>query len=435
MQPDRIQNLRRFIEALEVADAADRALQHLVDTAAELLEADKVSVVVRAKSGLLQVRAMHWPATDPAEGVAGQVLATGESLLVRDVENDPRLLQYRTPRYRTSSFVSVPIVSGGVRSAVLNITDRRDGEPFTEEHLELAGLLAQIAGLNLERHDFMESIERLQKESVTDALTGLGNRRHFEQRLVSETGRSRRFNHALSLIMIDIDDFKVYNDTFGHPAGDTALREVAAALMENVRAIDDVVRYGGEEFAIILPQTPIDLATVVAERVRAAVSRLELEGVDRLPRGRFSVSLGVAAFPKDARDEAELVNHADIALYLAKSEGKNQIVVFEPLKDVERRNYRRIPIRLNTVIQGKDASGEFEEHTTIRNISAGGALFPHCRALDLNSHIHLSIQSPFVSQSGDVVVLDAEGRLVRSEESQDGFWGAVEFLKELSKFS
>jgi len=423
------------MEALETAEAADRALQYLVDAAAEILDADKASVVVRAESGLLQVRAMHWPATDPTGGVSGQVLATGEPLLVTDAENDPRLIQYRTPRYTTSSFISVPIVSGGTRTAVLNVTDRRGEEPFNEEHLELAGLLAQIAGQNLERHNFMESIERLQKESVTDALTGLGNRRHFEQRLMSEIGRSRRFNHQLSLIMIDIDDFKVYNDTLGHPAGDTALRSVAAALMENVRSIDDVVRYGGEEFAIILPQTPIDLATVVAERIRTACSRLDLEGIERLPRERFSVSLGVSSFPRDARDETELVNHADIALYLAKSEGKDQIVVFEPLKEDERRKYRRIPIRLTTVIQGSDASGTFEEQTAIRNISSGGALFPHTRTLDLNSKVHLAIHSPFIGENGEPLVLTADGRLVRSEPGQEGFWGAVEFREELSKFS
>ncbi len=435
MNADRIQSLRRFIEALDSADAADRALQYLVDTAAEVLEAEKVSVVVRSESGLLQVRAMHWPAANPAEGVSGQVLTTGEPLLVTDADNDPRLLEYRHPRYRTSSFISVPIVSSGSRSAVLNITDRKDERPFTEEHLEMASLLAQIVGLNLERHSFMANIERLQKESVTDALTGLGNRRHFEQRISSEIGRARRFGHPLALILIDIDDFKIYNDSHGHPAGDTALCALADALMENVRSIDDVVRYGGEEFAIILPQTPIDLATVVAERIRTATNRLDLMGVDQLPRGRFSVSLGVSAFPRDARDEAELVNHADIALYIAKSEGKDQIVVFEPLNDNERRKFRRIPIRLNTVIQGEDEVGQFEEHTTIRNISAGGALFPHLRTIDPDSWLHLSIQSPFVSGGGDPIILQTDGRLIRSEQADEGFWGAVEFSRALNRFS
>ena len=435
MNADRIQSLRRFIEALDSADAADRALQYLVDTAAEVLEAEKVSVVVRSESGLLQVRAMHWPATDPAEGISGQVLASGEPLLVTDADNDPRLLEYRNPRYRTSSFISVPIVSSGARSAVLNITDRKDERPFTEEHLEMASLLAQIVGLNLERHSFMANIERLQKESVTDALTGLGNRRHFEQHITTEIGRARRFGHPLSLILLDIDDFKIYNDSHGHPAGDTALCALADALMENVRAIDDVVRYGGEEFAIILPQTPIDLATVVAERVRTATNRLDLMGVDQLPQGRFSVSLGVSSFPRDARDDAELVNHSDIALYIAKSEGKDQIVVFEPLNDNERRKFRRIPIRLNTVIQGEDEIGQFEENTTIRNISAGGALFPHVRAMDPNSWVHLSIQSPFVSGGSDPIILQTDGRLVRTEQGDEGFWGAVEFSRALSRFS
>ncbi|MFC1544114.1 diguanylate cyclase [Gemmatimonadota bacterium] len=435
MDQDRIQLLRSFLEALEGADAPDRALQQLVDAAADILQADKASVVVRAESGLLQVRAMHWRSAGPAEGVAGQVLSTGEPLLVTDAEADPRLNQFRVPRYLTSSFVSVPITVGGNRVAVLNITDRRDGTSFDDGHMELASLLAQVAGMSLERHRFMENIERLQKESVTDVLTGLGNRRHFEQRITSEIGRARRFNQPLSLIMLDIDDFKIYNDTSGHPAGDRALEAVSGALLENVRAIDDVVRYGGEEFAIILPQTPIDLATVVAERIRTAVNHLDIEGAGSQPQGRLSVSLGVSAYPKDSRDESELLNHADIALYIAKSEGKDQIVVFEPLNDNERRNHRRIPIRLNTLIAGEDAGGIFEEHTTIRNISAGGALFPHSRNLDLDSRIHLSIQSPFVNDSGLPRVLTADGMIVRSERSGEGFQGAVRFLEELSRFS
>ncbi len=435
MEKERILGLNEFIEAIDTADSSDRTLQLLADAAAVLLEADKVSVVARADSGLLQVRALHWPASDGTDGVAAQVMSSGEALLVTDADEDPRLSPYRGPRYSTSSFLCVPISSGGSRVAVLNVTDRKDRAPFTREHLQLAELLTRIAGLNLERHRFQERIEELQKESVTDALTGLGNRRHFEQRLASEMSRARRFSHPLSLILLDIDDFKILNDTQGHPAGDRALKRVSEALLDNVRNIDDVVRYGGEEFAIILPQTPIDLATVVAERVRTAMHRLEVDGASQQPRGRFSVSVGVSAYPRDARDETELLNHADIALYMAKADGKDRVAAFEPLKDDERRNHRRIPIRLNGVIEGEDARGRFEEQATIQNISAGGALFTHRRELQPESELLLNIHSPFTNGGGKPIILQADSRLVRSEEGDQGFWAAVAFKEELERFA
>ena len=435
MTNEQIIRLRALLQNLESVDSVDGVFQRLVDGAAELLLAEKVSVVARTETGLLQVRALHWPTVESTEGIAGHVLTTGDPILVTDITKDSRLLSFRTARYSSSSFMSVPVVSSGKPVAVLNVTDSRTRAPFTQADLELAGLVAQMAGMSLDRHRFLESIDQLQKESVTDALTSLGNRRHFERRMTSEIGRARRFSQPMSLIMLDIDDFKTYNDTYGHPAGDAALKALSRILLVNVRSIDDVIRYGGEEFAIILPQTPIDLATVVAERIRAATNRIELEGISGSARGQFSVSLGVAAYPRDSRDEQELLNHADIALYMAKADGKDRVVVFEHLKEDDRRNYRRIPIRLSSVLSGEDASGYFEEQSMIRNISSGGALISYRRDIILNTLLRLEIQSPFIALEGSPLFLDIEGSLVREERTEEGLFGAVSFSRELARFS
>lgn len=435
MTEKNVEGIRKFLKKLETAESADQALQLLVDAASELLGADKVSVIANSETGLLEVRALHWPGSDQYEGVSGKVFSTGESMLVTDSESDPRLKDIPHFRYKTSSFMSVPVLSSGGALAVLNITDREDGSVFTSVDLGLAELLTDVVAMSLERHRFLRSIEELQRESVTDALTGLGNRRHFDRRVLSEIGRARRFGQPLSLIILDIDDFKIYNDTYGHPAGDAALRALAQVLLESVRSIDDVIRYGGEEFAIILPQTPIDLATVAAERVRVASNELDLQGISEVAKGRFSVSIGVASYPLDARDEQELVNHADIALYVAKAEGKDRIVVFEPMKEDERRSHRRIPIRLSTVVSGEDQSGCFEEQTITRNISAAGMLFVHHRKLDVNTPLHLSVQNPFTGGDDSPIMLQIDGRLVRIEEGADELCGAVAFDRVLSRFS
>lgn len=150
--------------------------------------------------------------------------------------------------------------------------------------------------------------------AVRDGLTGLFNRRYFEQLLVSEFARLKRHATAFSLMMVDIDDFKNYNDTKGHPAGDELLRKAADVLRNSVREIDSVCRYGGEEFVITLPQTDKKGSAIVAERLRVQANIY-------LPT---TISIGVATFPDDAQESFELIQKADVALYQAKHTGKNK---------------------------------------------------------------------------------------------------------------
>ena len=166
--------------------------------------------------------------------------------------------------------------------------------------------------------------EELERLSVTDGLTGLANHRALMQRLHEESERARRSGQAFSLIMSDVDHFKQYNDTFGHPEGDVVLRQVAALLRDATRTVDCVARYGGEEFAMILPDTSLDGAMEVAERIRARVEGAEF-------RGRaVTLSLGVAEFPKHGEHGPDVLAAADAALYVAKRGGRNQVAQAAP---------------------------------------------------------------------------------------------------------
>ena len=161
--------------------------------------------------------------------------------------------------------------------------------------------------------------------SVRDSLTGLYNNAHFKELLEVEVKRSERYGHPLSLLMIDIDDFKKWQDKRGHLSGDRALKEIGNLIRSIVRGVDIVARYGGEEFAILMAETPKEMARLAAERVRKAIESLSLfDGRDPL-----TVSIGVAEFPRDAREPEELIEKADMALYKAKREGKNRVHVWD----------------------------------------------------------------------------------------------------------
>ena len=167
---------------------------------------------------------------------------------------------------------------------------------------------------------------RARVDAVTDGLTGLYNQRYFKQRLGEEVARATEQGRSLALLFCDLDQFKAYNDRFGHSAGDDALRAVANVLLRSVRQVDLAARYGGEEFTVVLIDTTAHRAAEVAERIREGVSSLELDDPER----HLSVSVGVAAYPRDAAIAEELIDKADWAMYLAKRQGRDRVVIFGP---------------------------------------------------------------------------------------------------------
>lgn len=162
--------------------------------------------------------------------------------------------------------------------------------------------------------------EELERLSLTDGLTGLSNRRFLVQRLNEEAIRSRRSNHAFTILMADVDNFKKYNDAFGHPAGDEVLKKVASILRDCARTADCVSRYGGEEFCVMLPETTAGAALVVAERIRTRIA------AEQFPGQKITVSIGVASLPDNGDTPEAVIAVADEALYQAKGEGRNRVV-------------------------------------------------------------------------------------------------------------
>ena len=197
-------------------------------------------------------------------------------------------------------------------------------KPFNLDHILI------VLAKSLEK----QKLRRLAREreyylelSRKDGLTDLYNQRYFRQVLENEIARAQRYGHPLSLLFLDVDFFKQYNDTMGHPLGDLALKKLAWILKNSTRHCDFIVRCGGEEFAILLMETDKNGARTVAERILRTIATTAFDGTEALPEGKLTVSIGVSAFPDDARTSRELLRSADDALYAAKKGGRNRVRV------------------------------------------------------------------------------------------------------------
>ncbi len=204
-------------------------------------------------------------------------------------------------------------------------------KPFNKtELMARVRSLLRIKFLHDELENKMEQLDEARKElqqlAITDGLTGLFNYRYFRSQLDHELERARRHHLELSLIMLDIDFFKNYNDSNGHPAGDIVLKEIADAVQENIRKIDIPCRYGGEEFILILPDTGKTAAVVVAEKIRGLIERMAFKNQEKQPNGQLTISIGVATFPEDGETSNKLVEKVDENLYRAKQTGRNKVV-------------------------------------------------------------------------------------------------------------
>lgn len=257
------------------------------------------------------------------EGVAGWVAREMKPLLVPDVSKDPRFCKKadEVSHFTTQSIICVPLTTRGKCLGVIELINKVEDEGFSEDDLLVLTTLADFTAIAIENAIFLNRVQEL---TITDDLTKLYNSRFLQNRLEYEVERARRFNYELSMIFLDLDHFKEVNDVHGHLHGSKLLKEVAQLLVSQLRTVDMACRYGGDEFIIMMPGTTKKNATLVAEKLRAAMKDrvfLAEEGINI----RLTASFGVATFPSDAGSKEELIHKADHAMYEVKNRTRDGV--------------------------------------------------------------------------------------------------------------
>jgi diguanylate cyclase (GGDEF)-like protein len=265
------------------------------------------------------------------QGITGHAAEHQEAQLVNDADLDARALQIPGTDEDEESMLSLPMVASGGLKGVLNLYRVGRGNDFSVEEFELAKRFAELAALAI---DNAQIRQQLQEELVADPLTGLPNHRRFQELLDQELGDSAAKGRSLSLISIDIDDFKTINERDGHGRGDAILKSLAGIVREQIRPEDSVCRIGGEEFAILLPGTTLLEAGPIAEQLRLRIAADPME--DR----EVTVSAGLVEYPKHASNARDLEANVQLALLQAKAGGKNRVATYS---EVEWSGVRAVP--------------------------------------------------------------------------------------------
>ena len=280
-----------------------------------LLKEDE-DMVLQAHHGELTLRIPEGGRLPAGAGLWGKALKTGKTAIENDVANCP---DYIGLYAETSARICIPLVSFGHTLGVL-VLDSSKENAFKHADTQPLESVADICATALQNANYVERVKQL---AYLDGLTGIFNRRFFELRIIEEIARAQRFEMGMAVIMADIDQFKLLNDEFGHLLGDEVLRQVTSIFQRQLRKIDVVCRYGGEEFAIILSQTDPQHAFAVADKLRRLIETWQFPGVPRA----VTISAGVASYGCHGTTRDELVKAADAGLYAAKQSGRNRVVL------------------------------------------------------------------------------------------------------------
>lgn len=320
----------RFGEALRATHDMDRILEIALDTGMETVRAERGLLMLRKGATLTAGVGRHLPVAGlqipVGSGIAGHVAATGRPIRLPGASGP-------TPHDREPAFgtlLSVPMFSQNRVIGVLNLYDKHDGRPFTDADMRTIMSLTDQAGVAIENVLLHQEAQRL---AIMDGLTGIWNHRWFQIQFAQELDRAERFGRPFSLLIIDIDDFKAFNDTYGHQLGDFVLVELARRVRSAIRDVDMFARYGGEEFELLLSETDIVGAVKTAEKLRSIVADTPFES-DLSPEPlEVTVSVGVASYPEAGTDRPSIFKAADFAMYAAKAAGKNRVVAHQSRAD------------------------------------------------------------------------------------------------------
>lgn len=308
----------------------DQLITYFVSSIAKIFKADRVSLMLLDQSKKeLFIKASH--GFSPPKGsskiklgemFSGWVAEQGKPLLVKDIEAEfPHLVKDKPAKYQSKSFVIAPVKLKDAVIGILNVTDREVDGIFTDNDLKIINTLCHWLAIHIENVKLSEKNANL---VTIDNLTKVFNHRYFQEQLTEEIYRAERYQHPLSLLMLDIDNFSCYNQNYGYSTGDNALKQIGRVLKENIRRVDSPARYGPEEFMVILPNTELKEAIFVGERIKEAVSYSVFVEDKASPLGmkRLTVSVGVAGH-KNGLTKEKLIQGACDALLEAKQKGKN----------------------------------------------------------------------------------------------------------------
>ena len=336
--------LGQMAEKCLTAHSVEELLPLALEAAMCSLHARRGSILLAEEKGRITARALrgdHAPISGTIEelrpdSVSHKVFFNRRSMLVQDTGREPGLTGARQFPYASRSFMSVPLRENGHALGVLHLTERDGEEVFTPRDLSLLERLGLQASAAIRKARLEEEVQALRVSSSIDHLTGVYNRRYLDEQLAIEFQRAKRFGQPLAVAMLDIDSFKNVNDTMGHEYGDRVLKMIAGTVRQQLRSVDILARYGGDEFVLVLPGTDADGAMNTVEKIRTLIESTELPG-DRavLPRRKFTVSVGLSVYPETSTAAEELLRRADQSLLQAKMAGRNTTLLWkhDPIPD------------------------------------------------------------------------------------------------------